>query len=93
MPYQAREHFGGVNKIAAAEMPADFLDRNHAKDIAPIIFALTTRRLQSRIPSDENSLRPHDPPHCPQQSQALLRPAGRVSAIKGDHGAMMGTRK
>ena len=53
VPYQTREHFGGANKIAAAEMPADFLDRDHAKDIAPIVFALTTRRLQSRVSSDE----------------------------------------
>jgi hypothetical protein len=93
VPHQTREHFGGTKKIAAAAMPGGFLDRDHAKDIAPIIFALTTRRLQPRIPSDEYSLCPHDAPHCAQQSQALLRSAGRVSAIKGDHGAMMGARK
>ena len=52
VPQQTPEHCGGANKIAAAEMHADFLYGDHAKVIAPIIFALTTRRLQSRIPSD-----------------------------------------
>ena len=52
VPQQPREHGGGATKIAAAEMHADFLYRDHAKVIAPIIFALTTRRLQSGIPSD-----------------------------------------